>query len=221
MNNYKGFAHVLLLILVVGALILFSPSPYWVSSSEFVCLSLDCPKHGLNWGSSLFTRLLNNESLKDKYYVSDLDSCTVIEYRCPDGYRGFVDDEGCGCEKDFQENLHTTTSEWKTYSNEQFGFTIKLPWDIELINETETSLEFGTYPPSEIPYLIFTNNLSDYSQYQSKTINIHGVDFDHYDVSDNHNVVQSSKQQIEIQWKPQFENTWLFEKILSTIEFTD
>jgi len=40
------------------------------------------------------------EAIDDKYYVWDTQKCSIIRYRCDDGWSGFTDKIWCGCQKD-------------------------------------------------------------------------------------------------------------------------
>jgi len=35
-----------------------------------------------------------------QYYIDTLEGCTLIDYTCDEGWSGFQDTKGCGCEKD-------------------------------------------------------------------------------------------------------------------------
>lgn len=53
----KGSAHILLLLVVVGVIVLFSPIPSYNSVRTNCLLLDDCPKSGFNWNPSLYQRI--------------------------------------------------------------------------------------------------------------------------------------------------------------------
>jgi hypothetical protein len=97
-RNQKGFAHFLILVIVLTVFLA---------------------------GGWFYTRYITPRSdSPDKYYVANKKTCFLIFYTCPEGYQHFTDNKGCGCELT-TENINT--SDWKTYINFNYGYSIKYP----------------------------------------------------------------------------------------------
>ena len=95
---------------------------YWApvcgKTQAKACLSLDCAQHFQTYSNISCLEADDAEfqyegeckdveppkpplpePTKTKYYVWDTNKCQIIKYRCEDGWKGFTDSVGCGCEK--------------------------------------------------------------------------------------------------------------------------
>lgn len=88
--------------------------PVCGKTQQKACLSLDCASHEKTYSNMCFLESEKSEFLYEgeckeekkelpkptdrKYYIWDTLQCHVIDYMCEDGWQGFSDDIGCGCE---------------------------------------------------------------------------------------------------------------------------
>ena len=105
-NNNKGIAHLLLIIIVTVVI------GFWYLFSNYRA---------------------SNSPEKTRFYVGNTKQCTLLEYGCPEGYKGFSDNKGCGCELTPLIEQSINTDNWKTYINEGFNFFVKHPdnWEVK------------------------------------------------------------------------------------------
>jgi hypothetical protein len=154
-KNIAGFAHLLILVVTLAIGI----GAWWLYSQ----ISLPGP------------------STNERYYVANKEQCALIEYDCPEGYQGFSDEKGCGCEMFSPTINEIEISSWNTYTNEEYRFSFKHPHDWT-INETNNRIEIqdNSFEP-ELPFNIsveelyqnkenFINDLIDLSKKKYETV---------------------------------------------------
>ena len=107
-RNQKGFAHFLVLVIVIAVVL----AGGWFYS----------------------TYKLPKSDSPDKYYVANIKKCHLMFYTCPEGYQNFTDNKGCGCEMISPAINDVEVSDWDTYTNEEYGYSVKHPPTVEPID---------------------------------------------------------------------------------------
>ncbi len=102
----KGFAHVLLLLIVTGVVVLFSPIPSYNPRKANCLLIDDCPKSRFSWKPSMY------QNIKSRIYVVGDFNKLASEAR---------------------DKEHTRTTDKETYISHEHGFLLHYPtnWTIE------------------------------------------------------------------------------------------
>jgi len=104
MNNQKGLALIVIILIAVGILVLGGGAYLWQkleqppSKKGCTTEAKICPDGtavGRTGPSCEFTACPS----ADKNYLYKSQECAVVKYKCDDDYKPFNDELGCGCEK--------------------------------------------------------------------------------------------------------------------------
>ncbi len=161
MNNQKGFAPIVIILIVVGILAVAGGVWYWQSQYGLFCAKVgqalttrpDLPKLPLIGKYSCCKGLsMISAAPEAKYmeingeYVSPLGSGII----CSDCGNGICEqwEHKYNCPKDCVKD---ETANWKTYQNEEYGFEVKYPKDFAFELSKPTGIDTITFADKTKP----------------------------------------------------------------------
>lgn len=84
------------------------------------------------------------DDIRTKNYIGNsVEECSRIQVLCVDGFERFDDNDGCGCRP------ISIPDNWKAYSNNTIGFSIKYDPSLILQESTKTDVRFYKWGPTQ------------------------------------------------------------------------